>query len=49
MSNSMSQEETEDSSFLHYYYYYERFIFLLANKAVDLADSEHFLNGFVMI
>lgn len=48
MSNSMSQEETEDSSFLHYYYY-ERFIFLLANKAVDLADSEHFLNGFVMI
>lgn len=47
MSNSMSQEETKDSTFLQYYYEY--FIFLLANKAVSLADSEQFLNGFVMI
>lgn len=45
MSNSMSQ--TKDSTFLQYYYEY--FIFLLANKAVSLADSKQFLNGFVMI
>lgn len=38
-----------EDSLYHVFIIYESFVYLLANKAVDLADSKHFCNRFVMV
>lgn len=49
MSRPTSQENRRRTAHICTLIIYEYFIYLLANKALDLADLKHFCNRFVMV
>ena len=49
VSTPMSQENRRRTAHICAFIIYKYFIYLLANKAVDLADLKHFCNRFVVV